>query len=54
MLASAQEPPAVIAAPVEFSVLTPGLEGRFHVFTGFHVIALLGLPDFIDSGRTKV
>jgi len=43
----------VITAPVEFSVLTPGLEGKFHVFTGFHVIALLGLPDFIDTGRTK-
>ena len=53
MLASAQEPAAVIAAPVEFSVLTPGLEGRFHVYTDFDVIALVGLPNFVDSRRTK-
>ncbi|MGB5133171.1 MAG: hypothetical protein WBO00_11175 [Steroidobacteraceae bacterium] len=43
----------MIAAPVEFSVLTPGLEGRFHVFTGFDVIAFVGLPNFVDTRRTK-
>lgn len=53
MLASAQEPSAEIAAPVEFSVLTPGLEGRFHVFADFDVIAFAGLPNFVDAGRTK-
>jgi hypothetical protein len=53
MLASAQESPAVITAPVEFSVLTPGLEGRFHVFKEFDIFALVGLPNFVDMERTK-
>jgi hypothetical protein len=53
MLASAQESPEVTAAPVEFSVLTPGLEGRFHVFKEFDLIAFVGLPNLVDMERTK-
>jgi hypothetical protein len=53
LLASAQEPPVALAAPVEFSVLTPGLEGRFHVFTAVDFLALVGIPSYVDYGRTK-
>jgi hypothetical protein len=53
MLASAQEPPAAIAAPVEFSVLTPGLEGQFCVFTGTDFLDLVGLSALVASGRNK-
>ncbi len=53
MLASAQEPPAVIAAPVEFSVLTPGLEGGFHVFTSVDLLTFVGLGGHVDHARTK-
>jgi len=53
MPGSAEEPPAVTAAPVEFSVLTPGLEGRFYVFTGVDLLDLVGLSAFVDNERNK-
>ncbi|MBM2854241.1 MAG: hypothetical protein HW417_1169 [Steroidobacteraceae bacterium] len=43
----------MITAPVEFSVLTPGLEGRFQVFTAVDVLAIVGLGNYVDHERTK-
>ncbi len=49
---SADEPPATTGAPVEFSVLTPGLEGKFVVFTGID-LTLVGISHLSDIRRSN-
>jgi hypothetical protein len=53
MPTAAEEQPAVTAAQIEFSVLTPGLEGGFQVFTSFDLLTYVGLGGHVDHGRTK-
>lgn len=51
--APADEPPATAGAPVEFSVLTPGLEAHFRVSTGFD-LSMVGISGLTNRRHTKV
>ena len=52
MPASADDPPTTHYNPIEFSVLTPGLEGHFHVLTGYD-LSMIGIAGLSDMARTK-
>jgi hypothetical protein len=53
----AEQPPVAAETPVEYSVLTPAVEARFYVVSGFDPSILippyLSLADYGDSSRTK-
>lgn len=50
--APADERPATAGAPVEFSVLTPGLEAHFRVSTGFD-LSMVGITGLTNRRHTK-
>lgn len=50
--AAADESSATTEASYDFSVLTPGLEGKFWVFTYFD-LTMLGIFNLADAGRSK-
>lgn len=50
--ASADDLPSTTGTPIEFSVLTPGIEGPFRACTGID-LSMVGITGLTDIARTK-